>query len=116
MKAKHHLLGFDRCFVPAVVKNQQTYIRGYVLDDEACSKMIMTVKLASVILTDIICTLFVGLLTDKTVNRFAHCRFSLKTNKQIWFFCREEYIVDEDPLGQLTSFIVSSINFKLVKK
>ena len=61
MKAKHHLLGFDRCFVPAVVKNQQTYIRGYVLDDEACSKMLLTVKLAGVILTDITFTLFVGL-------------------------------------------------------
>ena len=62
MKAKHHLLGFDRCFVPAVVKNQQTYIRGYVLDDEACSKMLITVKLASLVtLTDITFMLFVGL-------------------------------------------------------
>jgi hypothetical protein len=62
MKAKHHLLGFDRCFVPAVVKNQQTYIRGYVLDDEACSKMLITVKSASLVtLTDITFTLFVGL-------------------------------------------------------
>ena len=61
MKAKHHLLGFDRCFVPAVVNNQQTYIRGYVLDDEACSKMLLTVKLAGVTLTDITFTLFVGL-------------------------------------------------------
>ena len=61
-KTKPHLLGFDRCFVPAVVKNQQTYIRGYVLDDEACSKMLITVKLASLVtLTDITFTLFVGL-------------------------------------------------------
>ena len=61
MKTKHHILGFDRCFVPAVVKNHQTYIRGYVLDDEACSKMLLTVKLAGVTLTDITFTLFVGL-------------------------------------------------------
>ena len=62
MKTKHHILGFDRCFVPAVVKNQQTYVRGYVLDDEACSKMLITVKLASLVtLTDITFTLFVGL-------------------------------------------------------
>ena len=58
METKPCIVGFDRCFVPAVVKNRQTYIRGYVLDDEACSKMLITVKLASVILTDIICTLF----------------------------------------------------------
>ena len=70
MKAKHHLLGFDRCFVPAVVKNQQTYIRGYVLDDEACSKMLITVKLASLVtLTDITFTLFVGL--SISINKFS---------------------------------------------
>ena len=30
--------------------------------------------------------------------------------------CFIPHIVDDDPLGQLKSFIVSSINFKLVKK
>ena len=61
IETKPCILGFDRCFVAAVVKNRQTYTRGYVLDDEACSKMLLTVKLAGVILTDITFTLFVGL-------------------------------------------------------
>jgi hypothetical protein len=76
METKPCILGFDRCFVPALVKNRQTYIRGYVLDDEACSKMLLTVKLASVILTDIICTIFLVLPISKVgftwvlLNRF----------------------------------------------
>ena len=85
MKAKPHLLGFDRCFVPAVVKNQQTYIRGYVLDDEACSKMLITVKLASLVtLTDITFMLFVGLSISLSKVGMAGVLPSSWSVKKVW--------------------------------